>query len=94
MTDKKLRTGDRASNTARKCHVVPRVPSIDLRSPGRLRTAHVLALCAISHSTLYTRLKAGAFPRPDGRDGGQNYWSTSTIVAYLEKPASLGKEIN
>jgi predicted DNA-binding transcriptional regulator AlpA len=66
-------------------HVLPRAPLIDLNSPGRLRTAHVLALCAVSHSTLYQRIKAGTFPRPDGRDGGQNYWSTATILSYLNQ---------
>jgi predicted DNA-binding transcriptional regulator AlpA len=64
-------------------HVVPRSPLIDLNSPGRLRTAHVLALCGISHSTLYTRLKAGNFPPSDGKDGGLNYWNTETIRQYL-----------
>jgi predicted DNA-binding transcriptional regulator AlpA len=64
-------------------HVAPRSPLISLDSPGRLRTAHVLALCGIAHSTLYMRLKAGTFPPPDGRDGGLNYWHTETIRHYL-----------
>jgi len=67
-----------------KCgHVAPRPPVIDLNGPGRLRTAHVLALCGISHSTLYLRLRAGTFPAPDGKDGGLNYWNTLTIKNYL-----------
>ena len=65
-------------------HVKPRSPVIDVNGPGRLRTAHVLALCGISHSTLYARLKAGAFPQPDGKDGGLNYWNTQTIRQYLQ----------
>lgn len=65
-------------------HVLPRSPSISLNGPGRLRTAHILALCGISHSTLYARLKAGAFPMPDGKDGGLNYWKTETIRKYLD----------
>lgn len=69
---------------ARLTHVQPRQPIIDLNHPGRLRTAHVLALCGISHSTLYARLKAGTFPQPDGKDGGLNYWNTLTIKTYLE----------
>lgn len=77
-----------AKPKARLSHVQPRQPVIDLNHPGRLRTAHVLALCGISHSTLYSRLKAEAFPRPDGKDGGLIYWNTHTIRAYLEKPAS------
>ena len=69
---------------ARVTHVLPRQPVIDLNNPGRLRTAHVLALCAISHSTMYARLKDGLFPPPDGKDGGLNYWNTQTIKNYLE----------
>lgn len=68
----------------RSCHVKPRNPVIDLNGPGRLRTAHVLALCGISHSTLYARLKSLSFPQPDGKDGGLNYWNTQTIKTYLE----------
>jgi predicted DNA-binding transcriptional regulator AlpA len=65
-------------------HVVARTPIIDIFSAGRLRTGHVLAICSISHSTLYARMKAGTFPAPDGRDGGLNFWNTSTIRSYLE----------
>lgn len=65
-------------------HVIPRPPIIELCSPGRLRSAHVLALCGISHSTLYARMKTGSFPVPDGRDGGLNFWRTDTIRSYLE----------
>ena len=65
-------------------HVVPRPPVIDLNGPGRLRTAHVLALCGISHSTLYARMDAKTFPKPDGQDGGLNYWRTETIRKYLD----------
>lgn len=68
----------------RSSHVKPRSPVIDLSGPGRLRTAHVLALCGLSHSTLYARLKIGAFPRPDGKDGGLNFWNTQTIRQYLQ----------
>lgn len=66
-------------------HVAPAAPLISLDAPGRLRTANVLALCGISHSTLYARLKTGDFPQPDGKDGGLNYWRTETIRAYLAK---------
>jgi predicted DNA-binding transcriptional regulator AlpA len=64
-------------------HVAPRPPVIDLNYPGRLRTKHILALCGISHSTLYARLKAKTFPAPDGKDGGLIYWNTVTIKNYL-----------
>lgn len=65
-------------------HVIPRAPVINLSGPGRLRTAHVLALCGFSHSTLYARQGEGTFPQPDGKDGGLNYWKTQTIKQYLE----------
>lgn len=68
---------------SRSSHVKPRPPVVDINGPGRLRTAHVLALCGISHSTLYARMKSGAFPRPDGADGKMKYWNTQTIRAFL-----------
>ncbi len=64
-------------------HVIPRSPLISLDNPGRLRSANVLALCGFSHSTLYSRMKKGTFPLPDGKDGGLNYWNTETIRSYL-----------
>ena len=64
-------------------HVTPKKPEIDLDEHGRLRSCHVLALCAISHSTLYKRLQSKTFPAPDGRDGGLNFWNTTTIKKYL-----------
>lgn len=72
------------SKKQQRGHVLPHPPQIDLSQPGRLRTAHVLSLCAISHSSLYNRMKAGTFPRPDGIDGNRNYWRTDTIRAFLE----------
>ena len=86
MTTSRLsRTRDASTSrrTKQRGHVVPRPPVIDLNGPGRLRTAHVLALCGISHTTLYARLHAGNFPAPDGKDGGLNYWNTLTIKNYL-----------
>ena len=68
-------------------HVMPLAPIISLSDIGRLRTAHVLALCGISHSVLYTRQKIGTFPKSDGKDGPHNFWNTKTIREFLEKPA-------
>ncbi len=65
------------------CHVQPRSPVIDLNGPGRLRTANILAIFGISHSTLYVRLKSNAFPAPDGRDGKMLFWNTQTIRPLL-----------
>lgn len=79
--------GTAAKPVKRPSHVMPRLPIIDLSGPGRLRTAHVLALAAISHSTLCTRIKAGKFPPPDGQDGRLNYWATATLRTYLAQSA-------
>lgn len=64
-------------------HVLPSFPAISLDGPGRLRTKHVLALCSISHSTLYSHQKKNTFPAPDGFDG-RNFWNTETIRNFLE----------
>ena len=32
----------------------------------------------------YSRMKAGTFPSPSGKDGKLNFWNTSTIRDYLE----------
>lgn len=82
------RTRDRSTKeepkrVRRSSHVSPQRPIIDLAGPGRLRTAHVLALCGIAHSTMYSWIEAGSFPRPDGKDGKMNYWNTQTIRAFL-----------
>ena len=78
-----------AKPARRSSHVKPRQPTIDINGPGRLRTAHVLALCGYSHSTLYIRLKAKSFPQPDGKDGGMNYWNTKTVREFLENPSCV-----
>lgn len=67
-----------------RSHVSPRPPLVDINGLGRLRTAHVLALTGISHSTLYARMKLDQFPKPDGMDGRMIYWNTQTIRAYLQ----------
>jgi predicted DNA-binding transcriptional regulator AlpA len=65
-------------------HTRPKAPLISLDQPGRLRVAHLMALLAVSHSTLYERLKQGVFPKPDGFDGRCPWWRTSTIKSLLE----------
>lgn len=67
----------------RLTHVRPQAPDIDLNGPGRLRTKHVLALFGFCHSTLYSRMDAGEFPKPDGQDGRILYWNTETIRERL-----------
>lgn len=71
-------------------HVLPRRPVIDINQPGRLRSSHVLALCGFSHSTLQKRIKDKAFPQPDGKDGGLNFWNTHTIRNFLDASTEGG----
>lgn len=62
-----------------------KAPIIALDQPGRLRIANLMALLSISHQTLYTRIRNGEVPQPDGHDGRRPFWRTSTISAYLNK---------
>ena len=64
-------------------HTKAKRPSISLHEPGRLRVAHLLALLGVSHSTLYQRMGAGNYPKPDGYDGKFPFWKTSTIKQFL-----------
>lgn len=66
----------------RSGHVRPQPPLISLDSPGRLRTAHVLALTGWSHSTLYARISDGKFPSAT-KDGRMNFWNTAIVKAAL-----------
>lgn len=66
-----------------KGHVLPKQPPISLDTEGRLRTAHLLAIFAISHSSLYSRMRDGRCPLPDGRDGNRLYWNTSSVRQFL-----------
>lgn len=91
-TTSNLLVGQLITSKKQRGHVMPRMPIIDLNQPGRLRTCHVQALCGISHSTLYARMNAEVFPKPDGKDGGLNYWNTGTIKAYLD--SGSGKVID
>jgi predicted DNA-binding transcriptional regulator AlpA len=81
-----------AASKPQRGHVLPRAPQIDIRTPGRLRTAHVLAILSISHSTLYNRLRGGTVPPPDGRDGGQNFWRTETILDHIHASSETVQE--
>ena len=65
-------------------HTRPRPPTISLTQPGRLRVCNLLSLFGISHATLYTGMKKGRYPAPDGRDGKIPYWNTQTILRFLE----------
>lgn len=64
-------------------HTKPALPTIDINGPGRLRVKHVLALFAVSHSTLYSWMAQGKFPKPDGHQGRMPFWNTDTIRLML-----------
>lgn len=63
----------------------PLAPLISLDQPGRLRFANLMALLSVSHQTLYSQIKGGSVPHPDGYDGNRPYWFTSTIKPLLER---------
>ena len=65
-------------------HTKAKAPTIKLSQPGRLRVSNLMALLGISHSTLYSGIKTGRYPKADGRDGKFPYWNTSTILKFLE----------
>ena len=51
--------GSRKEVGGQRGHTKAQAPVISLSEPGRLRVAHVMALFAISHSTLYPRHTRG-----------------------------------
>lgn len=58
--------------------------TVSLDQPGRLRIGHLQTLFAVSHSQIYSLIKSGAIPKPDGKDGGRRpYWKTETIKQVL-----------
>lgn len=68
-------------------HPRPRVPLISLTQPGRLRIAHLMALFACSHASVYVRIDKGVIPPADGRDP-RPYWYNATIRPLLEPAGS------
>ncbi len=60
-------------------HTKPRAPTIPLDQPGRLRTANMLSIYNVCHSTFCAGVKTGRYPQPDGRDGRMPYWLTQTV---------------
>lgn len=64
-------------------HTIPKAPAISLDQPGRLRVAHLLAVLGVSHSTLYSGIKSGRYPKPDAYDGKLPVWQTHTIKNFL-----------
>jgi len=74
-------TGSPAKITYRR---KPVPPIIALDQPGRLRFANLMALFGLSHQSVYSRIKKGLIPPPDGYDGKLPYWYTATIRPLLE----------
>ena len=62
----------------------PIPPPVPLDQPGRLRLGHLMHLFDRSHTWLYTNMRKGLFPPPDGHDL-RPYWLTSTIRPIFEK---------
>lgn len=67
---------------SRRGHTRVKPPLIPLDMPGRYTTGNVLAITGWSHSTLYQRIKAGLFPRPQ-KDGSLNFWTTVELRKTL-----------
>jgi len=75
--------GSRKEVGGQRGHTKAQAPVISLSEPGRLRVAHLMALFAISHSTLYQGIREGRYPQPDGRDGRFPFWKTEPSVKSL-----------
>lgn len=70
----------------KKCGKAKPIPFTgDINQPGRLRIGNLISMLGVSHSGLYTRIKSGAVPPPDGKDGKRPYWLTSTIKPLVTK---------
>lgn len=63
----------------------PRAPLIAITQPGRLRFANLMALLNVSHQTVYSRIKTGDIPPPDGYDGRLPFWYTESVRPLLER---------
>jgi hypothetical protein len=61
-----------------------RAPLMRLDQPGRLYVAHLMHLFQCSHQTIYSRIRKGVYPQPDGRDGKRPYWLTTTVRPWFE----------
>lgn len=60
----------------------PRKPLISLNEPGRLYTAHVLAVAGFSASHLFALIKSNRWPAPH-KDSRRNYWHTHEVKMAL-----------
>ncbi len=76
--------------TRKSGHTRAKAPIISLDQPGRLRVAHLLALFATSHSSLYAGMRRGRYPRPSGYDGTIPFWDTAVVRAFLETRMGKG----
>lgn len=75
-------------STSRSRAILPRPLPMPLDQPGRLRIGHLMYLYGRSHQSIYTGLKKGLIPQPDGRDP-RPYWLTSTIRPQFEKGGAV-----
>jgi hypothetical protein len=58
-------------------------PLMSLSQDGHLYVANLMHLFQCSHQTIYTRIRSGAYPAPDGRDGRRPFWNTATILPFF-----------
>ena len=65
-------------------HSMPLAVPAGLQDLMRLRVGHLLSILAISHSSLYQRLKDGRLPPCDGYDGKRPFWRASTVRNFLD----------
>jgi predicted DNA-binding transcriptional regulator AlpA len=69
---------------ARKYAVTARVPQMSLTDYGHLHVCHLMHLLHCSRQTIYTRVRQGTLPKPDGMDGRRPFWNTKTIRPIFE----------
>jgi predicted DNA-binding transcriptional regulator AlpA len=65
-------------------HTLPKAPLISLDQPGWLRVGNLLAILGVSHTTFYSGIASGRYPRPCKHDGRNPVWKTSAIKAFLD----------
>ena len=69
---------------SRQSHILPEIPRIDLRAPGRLRADDVQALLRVSRAWLWKQIKNGVYPAPDYYEGKIPFWKNATLLKFFE----------
>lgn len=79
-----LKTSDSAA-TLSQAEVA--TPLEDLR---RVRPREFANLLGVGRTTLYSGLKTGRYPRPNGYDGDKPYWFQKEVRAFLSRNSDGG----